>query len=80
MQQLNKAPLRFNEIKYFLLKYPFVILSNAHGFTTLQRSKEILNTSVLIHSDLTTNWVSIKGISWIDYFLIKLRLRHADKL
>jgi len=76
----HALPVRFNEIKYMCNKYPYLVLSNKNGFTVMMRSKIILDTSVFINTDLTTTWVKVKGLTWIDYFLIKIRLRHADQL
>jgi len=79
-RKLPTLPLRFNEVKYMCGKYPYLLLTNKTGFTVMMKSKIILNTSVFINTDLTTNWQTIKGISWINYFLIKYHLRHADQL
>ena len=76
----NYVPLRFIEIKYMCERYPFVILKNKDGFTTLMKSKVILKNSNYINSDLDTVWTEIIGIDWLDYLLIKLRVFHADKL
>jgi len=73
-------PLRFTEIKWFCQKYPFVILKNRNGFVTMMRSKHILKESVYINTDLTTTWIEITGISWIEYILISMRVIHADQL
>jgi hypothetical protein len=73
-------PLRFDVIKFFCMKYPWVILKNRNGFVTIMRSKQILSESAYINTDLTTTWIEIIGIGWIEYFLIKMRIINADQL
>jgi hypothetical protein len=46
----------------------------------IMRSKQILKESAYINTDLTTTWIEIIGIGWIDYFLIKMRVINADQL
>ena len=77
---LIPIPLRFDVIKFFCVKYPFVILKNRNGFVMIMRSKQILKESAYINTDLTTTWIEIIGIGWIDYFLIKMRVINADQL
>lgn len=76
----NQAPLRFTDIKYFCDHYPFVVLKNKNGFVTMMKSKVILNTSAFINTDLTTTWIEITGVTWLEFILISLRLVHANKL
>lgn len=76
----HQMPIRFDEIKYMCKRYPYLVLKNKKGFTVMMRSKIIMNTSVFINTDLTTTWVDVIGLTWIDYFLIRLNLRHAYQL
>jgi hypothetical protein len=76
----HQLPIRFDEIKYMCQRYPYLVLKNKNGFTVMIRSKVIMNTSVFINTDLTTTWVDVIGVTWFDYFLIRIRLRHADQL
>ena len=71
-------PIRFDEIKYMCHKYPWLVLTNKNGFTVMMKSKTILDTSGYINTDLTTTWIHITGVTWLDYFMIKIRNYYAN--